>query len=228
MTGDLARDFWPFAAVTAVAVIVALALYGSGSFQRFYGSIPPVLLTLIAVAVGAGLMVFLSGRGWLPPEPDRGPQLLRHLVIGAFVAVPAVIFDLFVHFPEDMNVAWPESVPFYTGVALVAEVGFHLVPLAALILVTGWTFGPPGENASRTLVAVLIVAAAEALFQAVDALSGEDRRLVIFVVPQLALVGAVQLLTLRWYGFGAMLMFRYGYYLVWHIVWGYLRLGVVF
>ncbi len=205
-----------------------LSLNGDDGFGRFFGRVPPLVVVGAATIIGAGSLRVLADRGWYQVprrgEPEVAPEGVRWAVVaGVGLSLVAVAFDNLVPFPQEMNVPWPQSTLLYPAIAFVAEVAFHLVPLALLVLALGWRFEPRSDD-RRVWVAVGVVACLEALFHTVDALSGSDQRLAWFVGPHLLVVGAVELVIFRRFGFMAMMIFRLTYYLVWHIAWGYLRL----
>jgi hypothetical protein len=96
--------------------------------------------------------------------------------------------------------------------AFIAEVLFHLAPLALLAV------------AARSLSWRVIAVAAlpEAVFQASQA---TGVALQAFVALHVFAFGAFGLVIFRHYGFVAMLTLRLCYYGLWHIGWGYMRLN---
>lgn len=227
MTGEMAR-YWTAAAAVAGLVFVLSVALGEDSFQRFFGPLPPLVVTLVVIALGAASLRVLGLRGWLPAIPLPLSRLHRPALVGMVFAVPSVVVDSWVQFPEDMNTAWPESLLFYPAMAFLAEVMLHLAPLALLLTALQWDLGRRPGPMRRVVVAVGAVAAVETLFQAADVITTSDQRLVFFVIPQLAAVGCIELAILYRQGFAAMLSFRLGYYLIWHVVWGLARLAVLF
>ncbi len=223
---DWSTDTLVFWALAAVALTVSIVI-DNESFERFYGPISPVVVTIVAAIVGSISLRILRDRGWLGTGARPANFLRRSGFAGMAFALLAAAFDSVIHFPEEMNVAWPRSVLFYPAIAFVAEVAFHIAPLAVLIVILGWRFTSE-RDARRVWITIAVVTVVETLFQTLDALGGEDKRLAFFVAPQLAAVGAFQLMTFRRYGLAALVSFRLGYYLVWHIIWGHVRLTVLF
>lgn len=70
---------------------------------------------------------------------------------------------------------------------------------------------------------VLATAAVEPVSQV--ALGSAQRA---FVVPHVFIIGVLQLLLLRRFGYLSMLCFRISYYLFWHVLWGRARLALLF
>jgi hypothetical protein len=137
-------------------------------------------------------------------------------------AAAAIAADLTAGFPRDTNVPWPHAWLLYPSIALVAEVAFHLLPLAGLAWVTGSRFRGRRID-TRTMALVVPVAAVEPVAQI-----ALGTGLPAFTVVHVYAFGVVQLLLLRRYGYLPMLWFRLGYYLLWHILWGAARLELLY
>lgn len=187
----------------------------------------------IAAAAGAVALRFLEVRGWSKAWSEDTPRPVSPRAVGepaaaAFgFAVLAVSADAAIGFSQDMNTPWPRSVLFYPAIALVAEVVFHLVPLALLLAASGWRF-VEDRGDRRVWLAVATIASVEAVFQVLDALGGTEPIIAVFVGPHLFAIGVYELTALRRFGFVAIAAFRLAYYLLWHIVWGDLRLTLLF
>ncbi len=221
-------QYWAVTLVAAGLVGFLTGVLDDDSFERFFGPIPPLAGAAVLAVIGAVSLRVLATRGWLPTEALPLGRLYRPALVGVAFALPAVVVDSWIHFPEDMNAPWPASLVFYPAVAYVAEIVFHLAPLALVLTALRWVLDRHPADTKRAVSAALAVALVEAVFQTLDALSGSDQRLALFVAPHLAAIGFVELAILRRHGFLAMLSFRLGYYLIWHIAWGAIRLTVLF
>ena len=193
-------------------------------FERFLGPLPPAVTTAVLGAVGLAALVFLERRGfWRRGSASR---TIRGLIVATLATLPfaaiAIVVDVAVGFPRDMNVAWPEAWLLYPAMAVVAESVFHLLPLAALVWLTGSWFA--GRRVDRRVATLIVLTALVEPFAQV--LLGSA--LPIFTAGHVFLIGVVQLLLLRRYGYLPMLWFRLGYYLLWHILWGEARLALLF
>jgi hypothetical protein len=220
------RRYGPYLAVGCAAVGLAYLLEraDAAAYERYLGALPPALTVAGVGAAGLAALVALERRGfWEQPGRER---LGRGLAIATVAAVPfalaAIAADSTLGFPRDTNVVGPTALLFYPSVALVAEVAFHLLPLAGLAWLSGWR-GRPAEVDRGALALITVVAAIEPVAQLLlgSALPG-------FTLPHVFLFGFVQLLLLRWYGYLPMLWLRLAYYLLWHIVWGAARLELLF
>ena len=76
---------------------------------------------------------------------------------------------------------------------------------------------------------ILIVALLESIFQTILGSSLAYPAWVIgYVFVNIFLINTFQLLIFKRYDFVSVYSFRLMYYAIWHIVWGYLRLSLLF
>lgn len=209
-----------FAASVAIVSAAGLYLLGTVQFLPVIGalSLPPV--TAVAAIAGLLLLGFLQKRGTVPSHPlsITPTSVVSILVLGGLLALPPIGIDIVLGFPEHLNLAMPDALFFYPGIALVAEVAFHLLPLA-LLSVPFTQSKPPGW----LIWPVVLV---EPFFQ-VFFLSGSIL-MGVLVLGNVSLISAAQLWLFRRYGFLAMIGLRWSFYLFWHIVWGQARLALIF
>jgi hypothetical protein len=215
--------FWTTALIGAAAAGV-LASIDAEPFERYFGPFDPVPVVATAAVLGSVSLRFLRGRDWWSPRPPaevvRG-ALVSSLAALAFAGI-AISVDIWKGFPRDMNVAWPRSLLFYPAIAFVAEVAFHVLPLALVVAATRWRFASRGLG-RRVWTCIAAVALLEAGFQVVVGSS-----LNLFVGPHLFAIGVFELWVFRRFGYIPMIWFRLAYYLMWHILWGYARLQFLF
>jgi len=179
----------------------------------------------ILAAVGVASLGVLKTRGWFEIYASRS---WRGMGVAAMIAtlfgIEAVIAEsanLF-RMPADMNVPPPWSLLFYPVIAYVAEVVFHLVPLVLLLVVLSTLF----KNRSALIwLCILLVSLVEPGYQVLGkpfSWAGAYVALHVFAINFL------QLYLFRRYDFMTMYAFRVIYYLYWHIIWGQLRLELLF
>jgi hypothetical protein len=203
---------------TVLAIVAGRA--ESDAFDPYFGPVPPwtavVGVSLLALPVLRGL----GDRGWDLWGGDRSEWLL--IVAAALaLAAMAIVADLLLRYPEDMNVPAPASLAFYPTIAWVVEVTFHATPLLGLIVV----FGSPDSTADiRFWAMAAAVAAIEAGLQAAYATTLGTA---VFSGVHLLVIGIVQVYVFRRVGFFPMLGFRLVYYAVWHLAWGAARLQLL-
>ncbi len=221
---------------TAYVLLMALALAmtavllpaSEADFERFIGPRNPFLVVLSAGAVGAAALYYLQqSHGF---AIVRGRATLRGIAISAglatLMAVDAIIADLIVRYPAEMNVPMPRALLFYPAIGFIAEIVFHIAPLALLLLILTPLEPRIGENRVVWL-AILIVAMAEPTFQ----ITFEGRALTwrdLYTWLHVGAIALLQLAVFRRYDFLSMYAFRLIYYAYWHIAWGMLRLELLF
>jgi len=216
----------------ATAAVLVLALAGRSlphDFRRFFGPLPPALVLGVSLVIGAIAVDVLRSRGWGSVDvwSYSAAGFGAASVFAVAFAVVAVIADCTLRFDADINARWPGSLVFYPVIAPVAETVFHLVPLAVLATALGLDFDAH-DLGRRAMVAIVLVASIEALFQAVAASDRDHLALTAFVIVHLFAIGLAELFLFWRYGLAAMLAFRLLYYSLWHIAWGYLRLRALF
>lgn len=208
------------AATIAIVCAAGLEVFGTLDTQPVIGDLSLLPITVIAALVGLPISRFLEKRGVSPDRPVRttAKAMANILVLGGILALPPVAIDLVIGFPRDMNMPLPDGLFFYPGIALFAEVVFHLVPLAILAL--------PFSKSQSPRWLIWPVVFVEPVFQ-LFFVSG-PALMSVLVVGNVALVSAVQLWLLRSYGFLAMIGLRLAFYFFWHILWGTARLDLLF
>ena len=130
--------------------------------------------------------------------------------------------------PEDVNRPFPDSLLFYPTIGFVAEIIFHVLPLTLLLFLLTTLF--KGLTFEQLIwPCVFIVALLEPIFQTSFSLSeGYPWTAVIFIALHNFLFNFIQLTLFKQYDFVTMYSFRLVYYLLWHIIWGVIRLQLLF
>jgi hypothetical protein len=224
-----------------VAVVVAFSLAAMGlavllagspavPFARFFGAIDPVPATGIVVLAAAAAHWHLQSRGvfylFRPGRARRG--LYFAAILAPLFAVPTILADILIGFPRDINAPVPEALLFYPLMGYVAETAFHLVPLSVLVVLAQIVSrGKPGHRSIWTVIGV--VALVEPVFQ-VSGTFGVDSvwSLDVYVLIHLTVFSIVLLELYRRFDFVTAFAFRLAYYLCWHIIWGVMRLQLLF
>ena len=225
------RSPWALGLFSGVVVgLVALTMpSGQSAFQPYFGDINPVLATGLVALVGAGSLALLVRRGWpgFLGVGGVGAALKSAAWIGTAFALPTVLVDYRFPFPQDINAALPQALLFYPAMGYVAEIAFHVLPLACLVTALAhWS------SAHRTSVAVwqllVPVALIEPAFQVWTGWSTQQPRWVsVYVAMHLFLFGLFQLRLYTRHGLVAAYALRLVYYAHWHVLWGWARLQLV-
>jgi hypothetical protein len=211
----------------ATGAVAILVQSGSPAFSRFFGPINAVLGTSVVVGLGLGSLSFLQRYGWFSVHRGGRGWLTTAVLLAIPFLLPVVLVDLLGGFPSDINVTAPESVLFYPAMALVAESVFHILPLTALSPALELS----GRDVDRERVVrycIVAVALIEPAFQLVWASGQSPWWANTYVALHVFAINLVGLHLFRRFGFFSAYAFRASYYVVWHIVWGYLRLELLF
>ena len=224
---------WQYAAYAMIFLIalifIIILLPSSGSFfRRFFGETNAVLVLLFTALAGAVALRLLQSRFNFVLFIGRGTSqgLIQSAGLATILAVAIVIADFFIRYPEDINVPIPQAILFYPSVGFIAEIVFHVLPLALLLII----LNPLGSWVGRERViwlAILVVAVLEPTFQILfggEVLTWGSAFTWIHVFA----IAALQLYVFRRFDFVSMYSFRLIYYAYWHILWGVVRLKVLF
>ncbi len=218
-----------FVAMWAAALIGAGVLRNAGGadFERFIGDVSPIVVVAVAGAVGSSALRVLDSAGWVGSDPTR-KGLARSTVLALGLGAAIIVADSALGFSEGINVSWPSSILFYPVMAFIAEVAFHLVPLALVVIASKrWVQRRP--RAISGVGPIVAVALFEAVYQVVGS-SGVATSpwLLGYLAFHMMAFAVAGLIALRRYGFGAMMWLRLVYYAIWHVAWGVLRLDLLF
>ncbi len=215
----------------AAIVLTATSTRFSGRpFQRYMGTVNPLLVLGAVTVAGFLALGFLRSRGWFVifSRDASWRGIAMSVVIATVFALIVIPADYVIRFPQEMNVPPPQSFFFYPAIGFVVEVVFHAVPLALLLALLSLHRKSPSQ---RTLLwtCVLLVSVLEPILQlylgyAGAPFSGEQ----VFVGLHLLAFNLVQLTIFRRYDFVSMYALRLVYYGYWHIVWGQVRLDWLF
>jgi hypothetical protein len=217
-------------ALSLMALIFTVVLLPSSGpyFRRFYGQLNPILVVVVASVIGAVALWPLQSRHGFAIL--RGGTTLRGIALSAALAtalaVAIVIADFVIRYPEDTNVPVPQALLFYPAIGFVAEIVFHVLPLALLLLALNPLAGRLGSERVVWL-GIVLVAVLEPTFQVLfggKPLTWGDAYTWIHVFA----IALLQLVVFRRFDFVSMFSLRLIYYAYWHILWGVIRLRVLF
>jgi hypothetical protein len=223
-------QFVAYLLVSLVALIFALILLPSSDtyFRRFLGELNPILVIIIAAIVGAVALHFLQARYGFVIFIGKGaiPGVKLSVVLSTLLAIAIVTADFFIRYPEDTNVPLPHALLFYPSIGFVAEIIFHVVPLALLLIILNPLGGWIGRE-KFIWAGIFLVAVLEPTFQ----VAFEGKSLTwgsAYTWIHVFVIAFLQLYVFRRFDFISMYSFRLFYYMYWHILWGVIRLQVLF
>jgi len=219
-----------FLGISLVIAILTGILYirNPPLFQAFFGTLNPLLVIFGIILLGTLLSLFFLSRGWFAVH--KAGEYKGILVAAGLAALPGLIIillDLKAVFPADTNRPFPDSLFFYPIFGFVVEVLFHMMPLALFLFMLTSMFKLNFEQVIWPCI--LVVALLEPIFQTILGFSRPYPTWVTACVfANIVLINLFQLSIFKRYDFVSMYSFRLVYYAIWHIVWGYLRLQLLF
>jgi hypothetical protein len=178
------------------------------------------------------LSVFLSQDWFAIYQKENLKGLVQSSGLAALLALIMIGVDLKIVFPADMNVKFPESLLFYPAIGFFVEIVFHVLPLSLLLLVL--TFSSKNLTYGKIIwICILMVSLLEPGYQVLTGiLMGSSRHYPLWAVAYVGfhvwVINLFQLLIFKRYDFVSMYSFRLMYYILWHIVWGSVRLKLLF
>lgn len=213
-----------------VAVLVTI-LYSRNNliFQSYFGGLNPLVVVALTAVLGVVLLSFLQSRGWFE---IYGKENLRGLLVSAglaaLLALVMILVDLKAVLPEDINKLFPESLLFYPSIGYVVEVAFHVLPLSVLLIVL--TSLSKSLSYERIILpCILLVSLPEPIYQTMAGFTRPVPALATgYIGLHIYLINLLQLLIFKRYDFISMYSFRLVYYMIWHVIWGYVRLRLLF
>jgi hypothetical protein len=222
-----------YAALACLSIAIAgstiiLARSPAAPFERYFGKFEPLAAIALVIGIGFIALGLLQTRGIF--EIFRGRSTLQGIALSAIAAtvfgMVAIVADLFIRFPADMNAPLPHALLFYPVMGYTVEVVFHALPLALLLVGLAPLLGraPTGRLVWVSLfLAALLEPTLQLSFEA-EPISWAGA----FVWAHVFAINLAQLIVFRRYDFFSMYALRLIYYLYWHIIWGTLRLEVLF
>ena len=213
--------------VGIVAITILLTSWNSDILLRFIGGINPILAVLLGGVLGFILFrLVLYRQGFMIFTKKPIIASLKYSWLILLFTIVAIVVDLQITFPEDMNISFPTSLLFYPVIAFFVEMVFHILPLAILLFLMAQVF----KNADHDIIlltSMFIVAMLEPTYQAVH-MGTEPSGAIAVVWFNLFAFNVTQLWIFKKYGFVPMYALRLIYYLIWHIIWGHFRLDLLF
>lgn len=226
------RQFLAFA-VLALGVFGAarlLAIGQSNFFQPYFGSLNPLIAVGLVTAIGAFSLSALNARfAFKILDPEAYPHgLLRAAGAAALFVAPVILADVTLGYPREINVSPPHAFLFYPVMGYVAEIVFYAFPFSLLLFVLKQLLKNVRTDA-LIWSCILLTSLLEPAFQFGFAVARYDFSPVdVYTALHVFAFGIVQMYFFWRYDFMTMYVFRMAYYLLWHILWGQLRLELLF
>lgn len=205
--------------------------WSPADFEPYFGGLNPLVAFGLVLFLAGLSLRYLASSDWLmilkrPVTSDRFVKVCSLATLLAFVMIGA---DTVLRLPTDINVPPPQALLFYPVMAYVAESAFHVIPLGVLLLFLTCFDLPEAKRRSALVACMIVVSVFEPVFQVLPSVAGPQPVLTTAFVSVHVLVFNLFALGLFFrYDFITTYVFRIVYYLVWHIIWGYARLSLLF
>ena len=223
-TSSNERQQYRALAVLSFAVagmMLILSLSRSALFKPYFGDVPPLTAITLVILAGVFSLGFLHSRGWFEIYTrDCFRGMVFSTILATLLGIGQVFADLVIRFPKDLNVPPPQSLLFYPVMAYVVETCFHALPLALVLAI----LGPLSKEVNTNVLVWLCFLPVASLEPIVMRRLGFSAYVGLFVFT----FNLLQLYVFRRYDFVSMYSFRLVYYVLWHVLWGYLRLRLLF
>lgn len=231
-SGLIASYTFQFRAYIVLSLIVLLItsishFTGGAYFEKYIGSINPIIAVSIISILGFAGLSNLKKKFFFEIFKGKGKDLMVSSALAVPFAFIMVFVDWWVVFPADMNVKFPESLLFYPAIGFIVEIIFHILPLT-LILLTGSMLFSHKNPATMAWISMLPVSLIEPVYQVIFLTGSYSTGTLFYIGIHLLLTNLLQLAIFRRYDFISMYVFRLMYYLIWHVIWGHIRLEALF
>ena len=226
------HQYFAFLILSLFALILALIIYLKSPqiLHRFIGDMHPLIVIFIIIILGfLPLPFLLSKTQFLIYQKRNFKGLMISAALASIFSIFVIIADFFLVYPADINITFPVSLIFYPAIGYFAEILFHLLSLSIVIFISTTLFRK-SRNKKIIWISIIIVSFIEPIYQIIAMGVSNQYSLSILVHTGLNvfLINLSQLIIFKYYDFISMYFFRLVYYLFWHILWGYLRLEILF
>ena len=232
--GSERSQFLVLVGLSLFVVILTAAAYALDRhlFERLLGKINPLVAIVVIVLVGGLLLLVFVARDWFAIYTpwDLSSGLGRYVwpaALAVFLAVMMSLVDSRAVLSEDINAPFPHSLLYYPVVGYAAEIFFHVVPLF-LLLTLLTSLSKSLEFETIVWPCIIIVSLIEPVFQARPLIGEYPAWAAGYVFLNVWIINIAGLALFNRYDFVSMYAFRLVYYLLWHIVWGHVRLTLLF
>jgi len=218
-----------FIYLSSIITLFVLVLYYTepSLFQRFFGDINPIFVVLITFILGSILLSYLITKTSFAIY--RNHNLTNYLIIigiAFLFGIEVIIADIwFADYSADINISFPQSILFYPVIGYIVDVFFHIIPISISIFILS-VFTKININ-KIVWISIITVAIIEPLYQ-VWFTNQNSITTAVYTAIHVFLISLSQLWIFKRYDFISMYLFRMVYYFIWHILWGNLRLGLLF
>jgi hypothetical protein len=237
MPPRLAQSIRAFLVIMLLPVIVKIALtvliaatpgFRSPSQTAIFAWPSLAILTAVGV-LGVSLAYLIAlPLTWDSAVPRR-ERLARPALLGVLMGIVAVAVDLATGWTKtsaaamniaSIHIAWPQSLLIYPGGAVIVNIIYYLVPIPLVVwLITRLVKNP--AHFDRVFWSVAFAAAlVEPVTQSMGNGLAQSPLLVAAFGAQDFVANLLQVRAFKRAGFGATVVFRVAFYLIWHVAYG--------
>jgi hypothetical protein len=157
-------------------VIVALSIGALGLvffsdahiFLRFFGGINPLLAFGLICFLGIAFLSFLLSQGWFAIyKQENLIGQFRTSALALIFGLNAILLDLMIVFPADMNIPFPASLLFYPAIDFFVQILFHVLPLTVLLVTLSSIFKNVCQE-KLIWICIFIVSPLEPIYHMLD------------------------------------------------------------
>lgn len=211
-------------------LILTWIMYGldKSSYQRFLGRMNPLLIFIITILLGILLMSFLLSATTCKIYQKAALSRIFFIMGIPLILIAGIVWvDTRGVFPKDLNVEFPHSLLFYPSIGYIVEIIFHVLPFTLCFFIVTTIFKQLDQT-KALLIVIPLIALIEPIFQIINFGRNYPFWAVAYVGVNILVINLSQLWLFVKYDFVSMYALRLVYYLLWHIVWGGLRLRWLF
>ena len=211
-------------------LILTWIMYGldKSSYQRFLGRMNPLLIFIITILLGILLMSFLLSATTCKIYQKAALSRIFFIMGIPLILIAGIVWvDTRGVFPKDLNVEFPHSLLFYPSIGYIVEIIFHVLPFTLCFFIVTTIFKQLDQT-KALLIVIPLIALIEPIFQIINFGRNYPFWAVAYVGVNILVINLSQLWLFVKYDFVSMYALRLVYYLLWHIIWGGLRLRWLF
>jgi hypothetical protein len=195
-------------------------------FDIYFGPLHPLLAGLLIFVTGTlSIYYLLKNSNFVVYGIGKHQGVFRSFLPTFILAAIIILVDLQGGYSQDINVIFPNSLLFYPLMGFIAETVFHILPITLII----WLQPKTTKNKklfNLTLPLIILISIIEPIFQVI--LGQNTPWVEIYQSFHIFVINYLGLRIFEKYDFLSMYSFRICYYLLWHVIWGYLRLKIIF
>lgn len=215
--------------ILLILFTVVISFLNTEVFYPYFRGYDPLLsVTFIFLFGGFTLYYLQAKKGFVFFNKKSFKGWIDEVLIAVLLATLIIMVDCAVVFPKNINVLPPISILFYPVMGLVADIIFHLLPLFLLLFILTFSF-PKTNQTSIIWISIIIVSFIEPIYQVLFFPTDlYPPWVMIYLGVHIFVISFCQLVIFKRSDFISMYAFRLAYYLLWHIIWGHVRLELLF